>query len=102
MTQAKASEINRFGKGWNFALSLPSGAVLRKCYIGPGLDGGLLVRPPRSPKLDERGNARRDANSRPTYEDLIVFVDRAARDRFEQTALAALREAGVNVSKATP
>ena len=70
----------------------PSGLVLHDCAVHRKEDREW-VGLPRKPQLDRDGQPRRDtATGKQLYTAVVEIPDRDARARFQEAALAAVRE----------
>jgi hypothetical protein len=73
-----------------FTLELPSGLVIKECSFHHK-DGREWVGLPGKPQLDRDGTPRRDAaTGKLLYTNVIEIPDRAARDKYQAAALAAV------------
>ena len=73
------------------SVQLPSGMIVNDLKLMVGPSGKFWVAMPSQKHLDREGRPRLDANGKPTYNQIIEFVDRAAADRFRDLVLDALR-----------
>lgn len=72
-------------------VQLPSGMIVNGCKLMVGPNGKFWVAMPSQKQLDREGRPRLGASGKPTYNQIIEFVDRAAADRFRDLVLDALR-----------
>jgi len=73
-----------------FTLTLASGLVLRSCSLFEK-DGRRWVGLPMAPQVDRDGRVKTDTNGKPRYNRLVEFNSKAAFDRFQAEALAAVQ-----------
>jgi hypothetical protein len=71
----------------------PSGLVLHDCTLHRTPDGREWIGLPGKPQIDREGEQRRDpATGKPLYTAVIEIPDKAARERFQTAALAAVHQ----------
>ncbi len=73
-------------------IEFPSGMVMDEVLVFQAA-GRRWAMPPGRPMVDAAGVVLRDANGKPRYVQLIDFVDKAARSRWSDAVIAAVRAA---------
>jgi DNA-binding cell septation regulator SpoVG len=73
------------------SIELPSGLIINDAKLMVGPNGRLWIALPSERQVDGDGNRRLDANGKQIWSPVVDFRDRAARDRFQDQVLAALR-----------
>ena len=69
-----------------------SGLIINGCKLMRGSAGRYWVAPPAVQQRDKDGAIRLDAGGKATWEAVVAFASREARDRFNEAVLAALRQ----------
>jgi len=68
-----------------------SGLIINGCKLMRGSAGRYWVAPPAVQQRDKDGAIRLDAGGKATWEAVVAFASREARDRFNECVLAALQ-----------
>jgi hypothetical protein len=75
-----------------FLLHLPSGLTLQGCSLHRR-DGSQWVGLPARPQINAEGHLSRDpTTNKIVYAPVVEIRDRCIRDRFQQAAIAAVRD----------
>ena len=74
-----------------FDVQLASGMIVNGCKLMTGPTGKYWVAPPSQQQTNKDGSPRLTSDGRPVWKGVIEFADKAARDRFCETTLRALR-----------
>src|ERR1700730_15382325 len=70
----------------------PSGIVLHDCTFHQLPNGREWIGLPGKPQVDRDGQARKDSNTgKALYQPVVEIPEKAARERFQTAALAAVR-----------
>jgi hypothetical protein len=77
-------------QGFSSLHLLPSGMTLRDCSFHQHENGSEWIGLPGKPPLDEAGMQRRDTGGKALYTPVVEIADRAARQRFQTAAVAAV------------
>jgi hypothetical protein len=72
-------------------VELPSGLIINSCKLMRGPQGKHWVALPAIKQLDSDGNPRLDADGKQSWSPIVGIRDRATRDRFNQSVVAAQR-----------
>lgn len=73
-------------------VEFPSGLVFHECAVFEKL-GLWWASPAGKPVIGRDGSAAKEANGKTSYKDVVTFADKARRDLWSNSVIAALRAA---------
>jgi DNA-binding cell septation regulator SpoVG len=75
------------------SVELPSGQIIHSLKLMRGPAGRFWIATPDQKRRDDNDRPVLDERGKPIWDPIIEFADRAARDRFNEVVLTALRQA---------